>query len=448
MKLEMNITQRQGLSQRMEQSVHILQMGAQELENYITELSMENPVIELEAGQEKDTQLYEELITNADKLEYEPRIPEAGLVFDGEENPLEKLCGETPSESLTDYLLRQLLYCSASPEDKLAAKRLIGYLDDNGYLTVDRNTLCSETGYNRLQLDTAITMIQSLDPPGVGAADLKECLCLQLAHDDLLARCIVTDFLSAMAQNRILHIADKLNVSAGEVAAAAERIRLLNPKPGAAYAVSAAPVYIKPDILVTVENGRCHLSLLQNAVYNLQISPMYMDILKQGTNKEASDYITRKLHQAQWVQSCIRSRNETLLKVAGAIVARQEQFFLSPNAPLQVFRLQDVAAQLGVHESTISRTVKDKYLRCSRGVFPLKTFFARGLGSGAQAHEGISTQSIKEQITLLIAAEDKKKPLSDQKICEELKKYNITLSRRAVAKYREELSIPNSSLRS
>ncbi|MEG0754539.1 MAG: hypothetical protein RR461_11940, partial [Angelakisella sp.] len=114
MKLEMNITQRQGLSQRMEQSVHILQMGAQELENYITELSMENPVIELEAGQEKDTQLYEELITNADKLEYEPRIPEAGLVFDGEENPLEKLCGETPSESLTDYLLRQLLYCSAS----------------------------------------------------------------------------------------------------------------------------------------------------------------------------------------------------------------------------------------------------------------------------------------------------------------------------------------------
>ena len=275
----------------------------------------------------------------------------------------------------------------------------------------------------------------------MGARDLRECLLIQLKQKGAsgLACRIAEDFLSELAKNRLGYIAKKLEASEEDVRAATEEIRDCEPKPGSGF-FSGRPVeYVVPDVLV--ERERDELTVLLNgfAAPRLRLSYSYVRLLRQGAGAETEEYIAKKLKQAEWALQCIAKRESTLKQTAAEIVERQKEFFLRMDGQLRPLRMADVAQSMGVHESTVSRAVKDKYLQCDKGVFPLAAFFSTALSTdGADA---VSADSVKQRLRALIEQEDKAKPLSDRELTERLQGEGVQISRRTVAKYREGMGI-------
>ena len=453
MELNMTLKQTQTLSPQMMQSMEILQMGSQELLEYIENLVQENPTVEVEENYSR----LDEFNQLKRKLEWLDSTDQQNRYYhqqdqeDDRDDPLSNYgTVEELEENLYLYVLSQL----PDLEEPVAsaARMLVESLNQNGWLDESLDELSAELGYEPVVLERALAVIQSLEPAGVGARDLRECLTLQLKRrpgDHTLALAIVDKHLDALSKSRFGLIAKETGAEPEEVREACAQIKSLNPKPGTGFAARENLTYINPDIIVV--HFPDHFELLTNDYFfpTLSISGYYKGLMKETEDPEVKDYLTNKVRQAKWVVRSIEQRRSTLLDCAEAILKLQEGFFRKGPGHLVPMTLADVAEQVGVHESTVSRAVKDKYIQCSGGVYPLSYFFSRSLGVASAGQTGetnsASPDFAKALLKKLIAGEDRKKPLSDQKLCERMAEEGCQLSRRTVAKYRDELNIPSTT---
>ena len=455
MELSMSMKQTQTLSPQMMQSMEILQMGSQELLEYIQDQVQENPVLEMEEkyGKGDDTAVLQRKLEWLESTDAQNRYYHQQDTEDDEKDPISNYgTVDEREENLYLYVLSQLEVMDLEPELLPVGRFLVESLNQNGWLDESVEDLAEELGKPVEEVEKALAAVQSLEPAGVGARNLSECLVLQLQrrHEDSeLAIRIARDYLDPLSKSRYGLIAKSLGVCQEEVRTACDLIRTLNPRPGGGFAARENLVYINPDLFVV--NFPDHFELLTNDYFfpDLNISGYYCRMLKSTEDNEVKDYLMGKVRQAKWVVHSIEQRRSTLLRCAECILELQEEFFRRGPGHLKPMCLADIAQKVGVHESTVSRTVRDKYLQCASGVYPLSYFFSRSLGAPAArpgTEENTSSPDFaKALLKKLIGGEDKHKPLSDQKLCERMAREGCELSRRTVAKDRDELGIPSTT---
>ena len=447
MELKMEMTQKLALSQKMIQSTEILQMSSLELETYIKDLAEENPVVDLEDQKEvPDDQ--DEL---ARKLEWLGSSDEQNRVYysqDYEENEKDRWnFAIDEGEDLADYLMSQLIGGPYSEEQMKVLDYMALCLDSKGYFTEDIAEIAKKFQMTQEEISSLLSVLQSLEPAGVGARNLKECLMLQLDRlgiEDVTIRGVVSDYLELLGKNQLHVIARKMKVSLEEVAMAAKVIKNLNPKPGSGFSSREHLKYITPDVVVVHLGGYYEILLNEYMYPKMSINGYYLKLLKEDPSKETKDYVNEKVNQAEWIMNCISQRNKTLMNVTKAIIDRQNLFFAKGPGNLKPMKLADIADVLHIHESTVSRAVRDKYMQCSWGVYPLNYFFSKGIATSTEL-SSVTPEEVKRDIHKIIEKEDKKKPLSDRLIAEKLDEMGVHISRRTVAKYREEEGIKDAS---
>ncbi len=464
MSLKLEVTQKQTTSQHMIQSMEILQMNTQELEEYIENLALENPLIELpDIGSSKTDMQQEDAQRKLDWLEstdlqnrvYYQQERDADNM---EQNWHDKRDLEV---ELKDFLMSQLLIADYTSKEREIIEFLIESLDSRGYLVDDIFSIAKMFSVSEEVVLKLLKDIQSLDPAGVGARDLPECLLLQLERKpeaSEAAKAIAKEYLDDLARNHLPNIAKKLQISIDEVLDACEEIRALNPKPGNSFSDREQLRYISPDAIVVKLENRFEILVNEYQYPNFTLNTYYMDLLKTTKDEETKKYLQTKAAQAEWVKNCIAGRTSTLSRVLHVLVEKQNDFFLYGSAYKHPLKLSDIAQELDIHESTVSRTLRGKYLQCSWGVFPLNYFLASAAAKGPAkkqpgtagrpmtgAEEEKTPDQVKALIQKIVDEEDKKKPLSDQKICEQLEALGIQISRRTVNKYRTEMGIPDKS---
>lgn len=449
MDLKLENKQIQTLSPRMIQSMKILQMDSLELTQFLTGLIQENPVLE---PSEPSAGPADRLRISSLSCVSGPRRENASGSSDYEDRISEESrSGEQPlEETLSFHLLSQLPSLALTRRQEKACRVIIASLNTLGYLDESPEELSTRCGFTRQEMETALHTVQRLDPPGVGARDIPECLHLQLARmdrDTRLAQQIVTTGLDALAKCRYPQLAKSLGAGQKEVIAACDLIRSLNPKPGASFSDREIPAYITPDLTVDFSEGSPVLTLNDTQIPSVAISDYYCRLLEETAEEDVRAYLEEKIQQANWVVKCIDQRRSTLMRCAQTIVKRQSAFFEKSDGYLVPMSMADVAREMGVHESTISRAVRGKYLQCSKGIFPLSSFFTASLAGSQQQDDSVSAEKAKSLLRSLIAGENRAKPLSDQKVCDLMEAAGCSLSRRTVAKYREQLGIPPAAAR-
>ena len=346
-------------------------------------------------------------------------------------------------KSLGDHLLDQLRLTERPEEDLVLGEYLIGSIDENGYLQTSVDEVAETTGLPPEKVEEILALLQSLEPPGVGARNLQECLWIQLVQrkmEDTLAARIVQEQFDNLLNRRFSEIARHFKVPVETVQAAGDVIATLDPRPGQAIAVEETK-YVIPDLIVERVGEDYVVTLNDRNVPRLRISSAYADTMrkKEAGNEEARAFIKDKLSAAKWLIGTIEQRRKTMIKVMRRIVEEQRDFFEKGVQGMRPLTLQQIANQIGMHESTVSRVTTQKYVQTPRGVYELKYFFSSGL----QTEDGddVSAKAAKEKISALVADEDKKDPLSDQRIAELLQEQGLKIARRTVAKYREALRI-------
>jgi len=352
------------------------------------------------------------------------------------------------AESLTEYLIWQLRMRELAPATASAATLLLGNMDKDGYLRLPIEEVAFQSGQDYEVVERALHAIQALDPPGVGARDLRECLLLQLrarGEADSIASAIVCGHLPLLESKRYDRIAKELEVDIENVAAAASLIGTLEPKPGRNFGEGDIR-YITPDVFVHRVGDEYVVTLNEEGLPRLRVSSYYRRVLGAEGSGEAKRYIQEKMRAAQWLIKSIHQRQRTLFMVTSSIVKFQREFLDRGIAHLRPLVLKDVAMDIGMHESTVSRATANKYVHTPQGIFELKYFFTSSLSSRDGA-EDVSAESVKDRIRDIIGGEDARHPLSDQHIARMLAKENIEIARRTVAKYREMMGILPSSKR-
>lgn len=445
MALEQKQQQKQSMTllPQMLQSMTILQMGIQELREYTEEVLQENPTLEF-PSEEPAVSAYEDTVRRLEWLEANDRQNAYFHRQDEEErDELANLSRYNDEESdLSWYVLSQFMMGDAlEPEVLRAIEFLVDHLDPNGFLDGDLSFLARSARMSEAVMARAIIELQSAEPAGVGARDLSECLRLQLERrsgDHSLAIAIAEKYLDELARGRYGQIARELGASKEEVRGACDLIRTLNPRPGTGFSSQENLAYIIPDLEITVLPEEIEISVNDTAVPRLMVSDYYRRLLRETRDPTVQEYLTQKLGQAKWIIQGIDQRKTTLLRCARFLAQQQEEFFRQGPGHLHPLTMRQAAGALEIHESTVSRTVKNKYLRCPQGVYPLGYFFTGSLGEN-----GSSPESAKALLRKLVGEETK--PLSDQKLCEEMERRGCRISRRTVAKYREELHIPNAA---
>ena len=457
MELTLDLVQRQTLSQRMVQTMEILQMSAQELETYLEALSLENPVIELDT-QDTDTESQKEIEFQR-KLDWLESGDLQNRIYYQQDrdsqNPEHNWNNATDEQVvLKDHLLSQLLLSQIKEEDLKILRFLMDSLDDRGYFTEDITYVAAYFHSNPTHIESLLKVIQSLEPCGVGARDLKECLLLQLQRlheqepitDYELVQTLIQNHLDDIAKNHYHDISKRLQISMERIDLACQKIRSLNPKPGSIFSHQEQLRYIVPDVIITLVEDRFEILINEHQYPSFTISGYYKHMLDTTDDAEAKDYLQKKIRQAEWVQSCITQRSSTLKRVVSVLMERQLDFFLHGRGHRAPLRLTDIAEELNLHESTISRALRGKYLQCSWGVFPLNYFLvsvATKTKASSSTEEAQTPEYVKSKLQELIQSEDKQKPYSDQHLSDRLTAMGIPISRRTVNKYRTELGIPD-----
>ena len=450
MELGLENRQTQSLSPQMMQSMKILQMDTQELSVFLAELIQENPVLEPgEAPARTDGVSEPAGITDFPEPPGEEMRDARTEDSDGKD--MANCVGGMPlEETLPFYLLSQLSALPLTHRQKLACRVIVENLNSIGYLDGSLEELAGRCVFSGQELEEALSAVQRLDPAGIGARNIQECLHLQLermAGDTALASRIVDFGLDALAKCRYAQMAKVLGVPQKDIVAACDLIRTLNPKPGGGFTDRDMPAYILPDLIVDTSAGHPELTLNDSFVPSVKMNAYYCQLMRDTTEESVREYLGEKIRQAKWVIKCIEQRRSTLIGCAQAILKLQRDFFSTSDGHLVPMTLGDVARELGVHESTVSRAVRGKFLQCSRGVFALSSFFTAGLAGSARQEEAVSAEKAKALLKSLIDGENKAKPLSDQKICDLMEAGGCILSRRTVAKYRDLLGIPPASAR-
>src|SRR6476659_4153741 len=464
-KLHTKLVQKLILTPSLQQAIKLLPMSTLELSELLNQEMVENPMLEevpteelqpVEAAQEKqeekpaaekgdtwDDQDYEYFFGDYLDDGYRPRTPTEVKELPPIENTL------SSSASLSDHLLWQLSMQTDDPLIREIGEAIIGNLDDDGMLVATVEELAAMGPWPIEQVEKALRLIQGFDPIGVGARDLQECLLLQLRHLGLAgtpAEALVRDHLRLLQNHRIPELARALNIEPEEVKAHIELIKGLDPRPGARYS-PADSQYVIPDVYIVKTDDGYRALLNEDGLPQLRISPVYRRLLDKGG--EASDetraYVKDKFRSALWLLKSVDQRQKTILKVATSIINFQRDFLDRGIEHLRPLVLRDVANDIGMHESTVSRVVNNKYMHTPQGVYEMKFFFHSGISSSFG--ESVSSVTIKQRIRKIIEAEDQRRPLSDSKIMSILQKEGLVLARRTIAKYREELKIPTSNQR-
>lgn len=423
-------------------------MGSQELLDYLRETMKENPVLEGEDRESGGEREEDALLRR--KLEWLAASDHQNRWYHREDardltDALPGTVGADPGEeSLYRHLWEQIDFSSLSREMARGVELVLASLNGNGWLDEPLDGLARQGELPLPVMEDALALVQTLDPPGVGGRGLSECLALQLRRkgETGLALTVAEHYLEEMAKAHYNLIARETGATREEISRACREIRSLDPRPGSSYSPRELPGYVTPDLVVVKFSD--HFELLSNDYFfpTLKLSSYYRQLMGDTEDPTVRDYLTEKVKQARWVMRSVEQRRSTLLSCAGCILERQEAFFRLGPGHLRPLTLADVAGELEVHESTVSRAVKDKYLQCVYGVFPLSYFFSRAVP--AAGGETVSAERAKAVLRSLIEGEEGK-PLSDRRLTELLEEQGIALSRRTVAKYREEMGIPSAS---
>ncbi len=448
MGLELKVGQVQKISQNMIQQVNILQMSSQELTEYVKDLSMENPVMELE-DREPENPEQERL----KKLEWLSEMDEQNRIYYRQEREESGDSGmgdqgEQEEETLGESLLQQLLGGPYSEYQMGIFKYLAECLDSRGYFVDSVSEVACHLGIPGEDIEECLKVMKTLEPAGVCAADLSECLYIQLKAKEKgqefnVEKQIVKEYLELLGKNQLPAIAKRMEIPLERVLQAKQEIQGLNPKPASGYADRGGLRYITPDVTVVKLADYFEIMVNEYVLPEIRLNKDYMKLLRSGDcDKEVRQYLSDKVRQMEQVQDYISKRNKTLTRLARFLVEEQKEFFQYGKGHLHPLRMRDAAEKLEVHESTVSRGVKEKYLQCCWGIFPMDYFFTKGFVED-ENRETIATDRILGILKEIIEKEDKKKPYSDQKLALKLAEQGITISRRTVAKYREGMQIPD-----
>jgi len=448
---ELTIEQTQKLSMTPEliQAIQILQYNNQELNEYIDKELLENPILESEYHKESDTEI--DIDSLRDQLIQADENVEAYKQWEShstsDEYSYENFVAF--NYTLTEFLIEQLHFSSLKGQDAEIGRYIIENIDDNGYLSMSLEEICSVLDVDLDSCERVLDLIHTFEPSGVGARDLNECLIIQLASLGELTdeiEFIISNRLKDLADNKYALISKEVGISLTEVQEIADLIKTLEPKPGRGFDSDNSIKYILPDIYVEETNGEYIVSANDGSTPSLHISSYYNSLTEEAkSDKELSNYLNNRFNSAMWLMKSIEQRKKTIYNVASAIVQFQNDFFAKGERFLKPLTLKQIAETVGVHESTVSRAINGKYMQCPRGVFELKYFFTGGILN--EDGSGVSSNSIKSMIKEFVDAEDDKKPLSDSKISEMLHEKGIDISRRTVAKYRDDIGILPSSKR-
>jgi RNA polymerase sigma-54 factor len=469
----MSLKLQQKLSFQMIQSLKLLQVNTLQLEQLLkTELEM-NPVLEASdeleaeneevqepeekeiASDEKKEEEENELDINEDSIDWEEYLEEGfdlGYSYNEEVDRNEERYEPTPvyQETLEEHLTNQLAEKKLPDKLKLLVQFLIGSLDTDGYLRVPLEDIADFINVDIFEIKEALHILWSMEPPGIGARNLRECILLQLRSRNLhntLAMKVVTETWELFEKLKIPEISRFFGVEPRVIQEALEVLKTINPKPGYQYNPDR-PSTIIPDLIVEKIDGKFVVMLNDRSVPTLHINKSYANMIKRGSNakRDVKKYIREKFNSATWFIRSIEQRKTTMLKVMYAIIERQNNFFEKGPPNLHPLKLQDVADMVDMHISTVSRVTSNKYVQTRHGIFELKYFFTEAVGRDAEGAD-ISSERIKNRIRQLIETENPKKPLSDQKISDILSKENLPVARRTVAKYREQMKLLPARLR-
>ncbi|MGE5580016.1 MAG: RNA polymerase factor sigma-54 [Bacillota bacterium] len=445
--LELQEAQKLALTPEVRQAIMVLQMSALELTSFIRQQVEENPLLEMvfdpheeSLPESSDPQDEELLACFCDSSDLGPSMSSRTR-----ENPVplyEVFAEDRPG--LREYLSAQLGLLNLSPEEHLTGELLIGNIDDNGYLRSSPEEISRVTRLPLEKVEGVLAAVQSLDPPGVGARDLRECLLLQAraARCDAVVIGVIDGHLGDLAAGRYRKIAKEMGTSVQEVMKARDDLLTLDPKPGARYS-SESVKYVYPEITVRREASGITVTVLDSALPRVRWNPFYRRLLEAG-DKDARTYLQEQLRKARSLLRSIEQRRETIVRVMECVASRQAAFFREGPAHLEPLTMKDVAQQLGLHESTVSRCLRDKYVDTPYGVFPCKSFFSPKVRTDDR---DVSQYMVKRLIQTMIQAEDPGRPLADQEISAELSKRGMHVARRTVAKYRSQLGIKPSGRR-
>ncbi len=514
LKQELRLTQQLVMTPQLQQAIKLLQLNQLELVNLVEQELQENPVLEEDEREEETSAELADATPGEEGTELRSEEAESGSQENVSENPAEPQdlamdkdpsgeesaggeaeSGDEPSDldkiadiewenymdsypqtglesrgggededrrsleatltrrpTLAEHLEWQMQLSGFGDEELHIAEWIIGNLDERGYLRCTVEEIAVQAAVDTPAVEVTLEKIQRLDPAGVAARDLRECLMLQIRalgiEDPLVVR-IVDEHLDRLQKRDFRSLTRLLDASIGDVAAAAHVIGSLEPRPGRAFG-GEDPIYITPDIYVYKVGDEFHVLLNEDGLPKLRINNVYKDVLARGratsaTAKDTKSYVQDKVRSAVWLIKSIHQRQRTIYKVMQSIIKQQREFFDKGVTCLKPLNLRDVADDIEMHESTVSRVTTNKYAHTPQGIFELKYFFNSSIG--CFEGDAVASESVKEKIRKIIANEDPVRPMSDQRIAEMLKTANIDIARRTVTKYREAMNILSSTKR-
>jgi RNA polymerase sigma-54 factor len=470
--LGQRLEQRLKMTAQMIQSIEMLQLPLMALEQQINVQLAENPVLELEE-EDRENELADAERAEREELddfakleemsrdeEWEDALSSSAPIRtrSDEEDPKLSAMANTASrpQTLQEHLVEQIRLSEAPDRTREVAEVLAFDLDDNGYMLVPPEEVFAGSEeppapVTPEEAADALKLIQSLDPAGVGAQSVEECLLLQLAREpdaeklDFENR-LISEHFDDLLNNRLPKVASEMGVDIERIKKAIERISHLNPRPGRDFA-TASTQYVVPDVIVDEVDGEYQVRM-NDTLPRIRISSLYREMLKKEKRGSAArDYLRERLQSAKWLIDSIAQRRSTLDRIANEIVKEQRDFFEHGVSHLRPLMMQDVAATIGMHVSTVSRAIAEKYMDTPQGLIPMRYFFTSGYRSNAPDADAVSNKTVMNQIAEMVKAEEKKKPLSDAEIAKRLRADGIDIARRTVAKYREKLEIPGSRQR-
>ncbi|MBI3583646.1 MAG: RNA polymerase factor sigma-54 [Nitrospinae bacterium] len=467
-KLTLRQTHKLVMTPMLQQAIKLLPLARLDLINQITQELTENPLLEEEEvvqikevssesngsaesttdieytkdkGKENKTDIDWETYFQDNSY---PQFPSEGY-YTPERPPIENTLRQ--KTSLREYLAWQLNLSAEDDRDRYIGTIIIGNIDDDGYIRSSAEEIAQSVNATADDVEKVLGLIQSFDPPGVGARDIKECLGLQIKNKgpiSSLAAILIERFLDVLEEKNFHKLSKELNAPIKDIVDAVKIIRELNPNPGNKYN-PAEIQYVTPDVIVVKTEDDYHVMLNDEGIPRLKVSPCYQEILKNKNKNEAKEYVEEKFRSAVWFIKSIEQRRQTIYKVAKSIVKFQREFLDKGLAHLKPLVLKDVAEDIGMHESTVSRVTTNKYIYTPQGMFELKFFFHSGINSSNG--DMMSSVRVKDMIKEAVAGELAVKPFTDQKLVEYLKNKGINIARRTVTKYRKEIKIASASKR-
>lgn len=463
-RLQLKMAMKLVMTPNLQLAIKLLQLNKMELIEAVNKELQENPAFDLEVASDPLTSSTEVGEIRRDQgIETERMSPtmgemdwdsyfdngaDTGSYFAERKEPVafENILHRSPS--LAEHLLWQLSLTKVTKEEQHLAVRIIGNLNDDGYLSPSLDEMADRYNTSVEKLESVLKIVQEFDPVGVGARNLSECLLIQVHQAEFernhLAEKIIKHHLQLLERSAHKEIAKLLSVDVQEVLDAVDFICTLEPKPGRAFSTSVTQ-YIQPDVYIQKVDDEYRIILNDQGLPKLRINKLYQHYRNQDTDLETRQYVEQKFRNALWLIKSVEQRQRTIYKVAESILKFQKNFFDHGIHELRPLVLRDVADDIGMHESTVSRVSTNKYLQTPQGIFEIKYFFHSGLSS--LAGEDISSIRVKEIIKNYVLNENPASPLSDRQIMELIQEQGITIARRTIAKYREELNIPPSNRR-